>query len=96
MIALHTDPTRFAPADPLDGTDAVLVAFGDGAFHVDGDDSLVDFTLPVRCTMTRRVVEAWEDAERWARGLPRHAHYRRSTLRATLVVDVCVPDRVAG
>ena len=96
VIALHTDPMRFTPGHPLDGADAVLVAYADGALHVHGDVSLIDFTLPVRCALTRRVVEPWDDAERWARALPRHAHYRRSSLRATLVLDVRVPDVVAG
>ena len=96
MIALHTAPSRPSTTAPLDGAAAVLTVYSDGAMHIDGDGSLIDFTVPVQCSLTRRVVQVWADAERWARGLPRHAHYRGRGVRATLVADVCVPDVLAA
>jgi hypothetical protein len=92
VVTLHTQPHRVSSTAPLEGADAVLTVFSDGAMQIEGDGSLIDFTVPVRCALTRRVVDVWQDAERWARGLPCHAHYRSRDLLATLVADVCVPD----
>src|SRR5687768_11996393 len=96
VIALHTAPRRPSSATPLQDAAAVLTVYSDGAMHIDGDGSLIDFTVPVQCALTRRVVQVWDDAERWARGLPHHAHYRGRGVRATLVADVCVPDALVA
>jgi hypothetical protein len=93
VVAIHSDSTGSAGA--FDDADAVLTVFGDGHVRIDGDGELVDLTLPVRCRETRAVTHFWDDPQRWARSLPRHAHYR-GELRATVVVDVTVPAAPPG
>ncbi len=89
VVAIHHRTASAARA--FDHAEAVLTVFADGHVQVDGDGELLDFTLPVRSQETRAVTHFWEDPQRWARALPRHAHYR-GELRATIVADFTVAD----
>jgi hypothetical protein len=91
MVVVAVHHHRIAPRHALPEADVVLTVFGDGQVQIDGDGELMDFTLPVRCRETRAIMHFWEDPQRWARALPRHAHYR-GELRATVIADVTVAD----
>ena len=93
VVAVHHRAT--GPGRAFEHADAVLTVFGDGHVRIDGDGELLDLTLPVRCRDTRAVTHFWDDPQRWARALPRHAHYR-GELRATVVADVTVPGAPPG
>jgi hypothetical protein len=86
MVTVEVVTPKLDSNSPQDDWDVVArLTVDGGSWHVDGDGSVFDYTMPVIGITTHRRVSFRRNPEEWARSLP--GSYRSPYLLARVVSD---------